>query len=467
MAAAAITTTGTDVRQRQQAMLDQSRAKQEAMVDAKSEAEKVAMPRMAVDSTGTMDPGETRPPRMAMQARSAQAETETQEPERPRTEIQGGDIPTTEDEWKSKAEWEEFTRRQETQTGLRDIAVTRRQAELDEARAKVFDRRQEITSGYSDAALEEAGLATQRAALTATRADEAVRVAGVEAGLVESRAELDAADQRRAAEIATLNIEALEAEVVARKAEAEGIGEQTAAAVEQRQAQIDQVTLEAGHAIQDADLASQRKVAEAAVMAQARGAGGGLTELQRQDVQAERQRQAGRIGAKRDVVQRRLRAGIKEVESRADVALKKAEARVVGAIKAKGVQAARRDGARERQKAIVEEAATRAQEIRTAGKHEKEALTIEAGAHRVAAEKMTLQAAELEASAAGVGLDAQALRDSAEFGRQAADQGLDALINRPPIPDWNAIGRKVEAQQRWNRASGALGFATRVLDAIF
>ena len=111
----------------------------------------------------------------------------------------------------------------------------------------------------------------------------------------------------------------------------------------------------------------------------------------------------------------------------------------------------------------MEQARTRAEEIRTEGKHRERALDLSADEMTLAATRSTLQAATIEADAAGLGLDAQAAEKNAEHLEQQADEGLDALISRPPIPDWNAIGRNAKKAQRWSNASSIVGIAGTVL----
>lgn len=404
-------------------------------------------------------------PRPVAARQQPQAAQET--PPEPKTELEGGAIPTTEDEWQSKAEWEAYTRRQETETGLRRVAELRKEAELADARAKVFERRGEIATGYGKAALTEAANQTRAAAHLADMSGEAVRTADVQAGLVLGDAALASDDQRRASQIAALNVEALEAETVFRAQEAGGIRAATAAQVEQREAQIAEVTHEAELAIQDATLAAQRAEAETQVMSAARGAGGAGVEAQRAEVRTGLQRQVGRIGTKREIAHARLQAGIKEVESRADIAIGRS---VVAMEKAKVGQAQERlriEGHKDRAKQILDKAKVQADEIRTKGGKDAEQLAIQAQDMTVNAQRSALSAASFEADAAGLRLDAKAEEANAEFGRQAATQGLNALINRPPIPDWNAIGRKAETSQRWQRASGLLDFGSKIVGLFF
>ena len=384
-------------------------------------------------------------------------------PTAPRTEIEGGAIPTTQDEWQSRAQWEEFNRRQETRKGLRDISQMRTQAELDRHRAQVFRQREEIAGGMKEAALGEATLHTRSATHAATMADEASRTAGVEAQLTLDTAALNAADQERSAQAAAINVETLEAEIAARRLETGQISELTAAQVAQRQAQLDSVMEETAIAMEEATFAMERAEAEAAVMGAARGAGGQVVAAQEQEARAAGARQLGRIGRKADIAARKAAAGVKEAITKGDIAVQRARLDVTRTVGRAEQQRLAQAGHEERQQLIMEQARTRAEEIRTEGKHRERALDLSADEMTLAATRSTLQAATIEADAAGLGLDAQAAEKNAENLEQQADEGLDALISRPPIPDWNAIGRNAKKAQRWSNASSIVGIAGTVL----
>lgn len=374
----------------------------------------------------------TQAPRMAEMAASERGGGDPPEParpppqvdprpdpsrERPLTEIEGGDIPTTTDEWESRREWEEFQRRQETTRGLREIAQIREQARLDEAKAGVSDRRQEIATGMKDQALAEA--------------DAALAQAGV-----------DAADQERRAQVASYNVEALVEQRAAQRAEIGAISEQAGAAIEERRLQIEQISTEAAIAIEDSTLAAQKAEADAAVMSAARGAGGQVVEQQAAGRRADLQRQVGRIGVKRNLATGRMEQQVKGIQSRARMATRKTEAAIKRTTAAVKTQRRAYEGAVERRQLILDQGA-------------------------LAADKIRLQAATFEADAAGIGLDAEAARVNARFAIQAAQEGLEALADRPPIPDWNAIGKKAEAAQRWARAGGIIGFGAKLLGSLF
>ena len=349
-------------------------------------------------------------------------------PSVPPTEIEGGDIPTTEDEWESRQQWAEYERRQETRKGLRDIAQLREQARLDRARAGVTDRQQDVAEGYSEQALAESRLQREQAG-------HLLDVAAVKAG-----------DQRREAEIASINIESLEAEAVARQVEIGGIGEQTQAAVDERRAQIEEIGLAASIAMEDTNLAAQRAEAEAAVLSAARGAGGQVVEQQAASRTAAKERQLGRIGQKADLATEKVSQQIKGIRSRGKVATEKAKAAVTKARKAQEVQQVRITGAEAR-----------------AGVIERQG-ELDSAAMEIAANQSALKAAALEADAAGLGLDAEAQRVNADFADKAADEGIEALVDRPPIPDWNAIGRNRERMSGWQRASSIVGIVGGVLN---
>lgn len=335
----------------------------------------------------------------------------------PRTELEGGKIPTTTDEWKSKQQWEEYGRRQETVAGLRKIAELREQAELDASKSEVTLRRAGVADDRSTQALAEAQVALQRAGA-------------------------DAADQERLAEIAGLNVDALQAEQASRALERGEITTQSAAAIGERQLKMEGVAAAASEAIQDTELATAREQAEANVMAHARGAGGQAVEAQAASRTVQQERQIGRIGRKARNEVGQLRQQVKGLESRAKVAVARLDA-----------AQARGDTAIETQRLHRTSAEERAEVIEEQG--------------RVASDKLKLAAASFEADAADLRLDAEAQRVSGEFAQQAADEGMEALINRPPIPDWNAIGRKRESQQRWQRAAGIAGVVDRVLSWVF
>ena len=417
------------------------------------------------------------------------------DPPRPKpstaTELEGGAIPTTQDEWQSRQEWTEYQRRRETEAGLRDVAQTRAQADLEDARARVFASEAKVSEGYAQTAMQDAAAATARAGQyermegdLASRAEhyealagETTRSADVRADLLMQTSAADAADQRRAAQIASVNIEALEAEVATRQSELGGLAATTAAQVAQRQAQIEQVAQEATFAMQDASLEALREEAEAQVMSAARGAGGQVVEAQKQQIQLARARQVGRIGDKAALAQQRLVHGIKEVESRADMARARVRGAVSRAEAQMKVQGVRAKGALARADLIQEQATVQAGEIRTAAGFESAGLMLQSGDAKTQAAGLALQGAEMaiqatkaanqadafRAEAAGKALDARAAGINADFARQAADEGLDALIDRPPIPDWNAIGRDMERAQRWQRASSIVDIGSKIL----
>ena len=345
--------------------------------------------------------------------------------EETKTEVKGGPIPKTTDEWKSRAEWEEYNRRQETRTGLRDIAITRRQAELDKERAKVTDREQAIAEGQSELALAEGARAV-------------------------ASAEVSAAEQDRAARMAGLSLEAHQAELAARRRESGLLDQATEAQIAQREGQIKEIAAEAAFAIEDAELAAAREAAEASVMSAARGAAGSAVEQVQKAIRDDAERQKGRIGTKAQIATARAEAGKAEVEARGEIAQARHEAAIERTEAEVGL-------AEERQASHVLQAQLIRGEYTTA-----EGVRI-TSAMEIAAQQSLLSAGSFEAAAAGLGLDARAQRDSAHFGQLAADHGLDALVNRPPIPDWNAIGRKQERANRWSRASGIVSTVTSIL----
>ena len=322
--------------------------------------------------------------------------------EETRTEVMGGPIPKTTDEWKSRAQWEEFNRRQETERGLRDVAALKRQAEADRAQAVILDQQQRIATGYKDLAAAEGAQAVGEAQLVADQ-------------------------HRSAATLAAAAVERLEREV----GEDGLLSRITQAQLDQRTAQIQEVALDAATAIEETNLASAREEAELSVVAAARGAGGSAVEQLTQDLRGAAERKVGRIGTKAEIQQQRLKAGKRELRERAAVEMGRMYERLAGK---------REDAALGKRRADL----------------------IEEGIPNMR-EKARLRAAGFEAQAAGFGLDATAARDSAIFGDQAAAQGLNALVNRPPIPDWNAIGRKQERANRWQRASGIVSTVTNIL----
>ena len=388
---------------------------------------------------------------------------ETPDPDPPNTEIGGGAIPTTTDEWKSKQQWEIFNRRQETKKGLRDIAQMRTQAELDKHRAQVFRDRKTHALGMKASAIAESALEVRGAVHARLMGDEAVRTADVQAQLLLDSEALSAADQERLAQAAAINVESLEAEITSRKAERGHLSIITTAQVAQRQAQIDQIAIEAAFAIEDANLAAERADAEAVVMSAARGAGGQVIEAQRTEIEKDLERQVGRIGSKREQAHRRLRAAITEVRTKCDIAVDRAKLDVKKATGRAAQQRLARAGHLERQALVKAQAKTRAKEIREAGKNEESALDLSADEMVLASQRSALDATKLAADAAGFGIDAAAAAANEVYTKQIATEGLAALINRPPIPDWNAIGKKADRANRWSRASNIVGVVGTVL----
>ena len=317
-------------------------------------------------------------------------------------------IPKTTDEWQSKAEWEEYGRRQETVRGLREIAQMRRQAELDASRATVAKREADIAAGQQQQALAEGEMAVRRA-------------------------------QREAASLET---------------ELGLLSDVTAAQLAQRDAQIEEMGLAAQHAMEDAELTVMREKAEAQVLSAARGAGGSAVEAVQRSLTLEGQRKVGQIGARRDVAQARLQAGKEELTARAEIQEQKIADQIY-AIRGEALDQATR---------VLQE---------TTGKGEERevvpgsGIKVEYAGIQAIGRRAALAAAGYETAAAGLRLDKQALEDNAVFGERAAEEGLDALVNRPPIPDWNAIGRKAERAQRWGRASSIASTVGSVVSWLF
>ena len=322
-----------------------------------------------------------------------------------KTEVEGGAIPTTTDEWKSKAEWEEYGRRQETVRGLREIAQIRRQAELDASRAKVAERESEIADAQKESMLAEG--------------EQAIRQAQREAASLEVEAGL--------------------------------LSEVTQAQLDQRDAQIEEIGTAAAHAIEDAQLTADRERAEAAVMSAARGAGGSAVEQVQRDITAGAEREKGRIGTRRDIAQARLEAGKTEVTKRAEIQ----EERI-----AKQIYAIRGEALGEAERVLQTKDAE-------GNVVEGSGIEVEYAGIQAIGRRAALAAAGYEAAAAGLRLDRDALESNAVFGERAADEGLDALVNRPPIPDWNAIGRKAERARRWGNASSIVSTVGSIASWLF
>ena len=576
-------------------------------------------------------------------------------------DVTGERIPMQSDEWQARHQAEIFRRREETKAGLRDIETLRDQAGLDRERADLSERQSELLGGLAEQALEEAGLATDRAALetdraghardragiatdraghlrdragiatdrgtqardraghareradlerdrgtlatdraaherdratlstdraahtrdrsahttdranllrdkqqdltaleehTTTRAGEAARTAGVEADLVLADSVLAAADQERIAQIAAINVETLVAERAHALKDVGRIKEQTAAAVDERQAQIEMIGVAAAEAMQDTRLAAAQADAEAAVMSAARGAGGQVLQQQAASRQGATQRQLGRIGTKERLQKGQVESQIKGIRARGNMAKRRAVLAHFKAHKAIRREWKRGEAAEERKAHIEKVGQTRHDEIERAGALESEGLEIratmigreaeaagisakgldieaeglelaaqgldvgaaghelaakgmeadaqghevaarglevaargmevEAEGHDVDAEglevaargadvdaagleldaqafelaaegievsagRLNLQAASYELQASGSLLDAKAMRTNADMAERTADEGLQSLADRPPIPDWNAYGRKADRTERVSR----------------
>ena len=364
-------------------------------------------------------------------------------------DVTGERILTTENEWESRAAWDVYKRRQETQRGLRDIKQLREQAKLDLARSKIADRQKGIATSHKDAALAEATLLTDRGHFERESAD-------TRADILRDTAALDAREQQRIADAAAANIEAFNAEIAAREEEQTQIPIQTRASELEREAQRQQIVFDAQAASDDTKFATDKANAEALVISAAQGAGGQVIEAQRKQRRVEERRQVGRITARRDFATTKIDQQIVGIKSRGKVAKSKADAAVKKAEVSKQIQEYRKLGAAERKKLITDHAADREQIVRDQGRLQERTL-------EHASTEATLQAATYEQEAAGLGLDAEALRINRAFAIGAADDGLQALADRPPIPDWNAIGKKAEAAQRWRNAGSILGVAGGVL----
>ena len=371
-------------------------------------------------------------------------------------ELEGGPIPTTENEWESRRLWEEYSRRQETAKVVRELAQMDAQRREATARAAVSDERRSIALGMKGTSRAQAAHALSVSTHLSTMSREATRAAGVEATLLEGEEAQRALEYRRTAEIAQINMDGATADIAALRAEAGQLRVVTAAELAERDHRITELQEQARFDIEDANLDAERANAEAMVLSAARGAGGSLVEQQQAGIEAERERTTTRIARKRDVSHAQLTAQKRGITARGTIAQAKVRA---ATIKAGGrYQAEWKDKktATERETLTRTQATTRAAELRTKGRLESARIALQASEMTIASDRATLASRTYEADSYDMLYDAQAERANAKFLKQTVADGKAALLARPPIPDWDAIGKKADRNARWSRWSGII-----------
>ena len=382
-------------------------------------------------------------------------------------ELEGGPIPTTENEWESRRLWEEFGRRQESAKAIRELAQMDAQRREATARASVYDERRRI-------ALVEAGTARDQAAHElsvsthlSTMSREAVRTAGVQADLLLGEEGQRALEFRRAAETAQINMDSATADLAALRVEQGQLRAVTASELRVRDLKIAETIAEAGFEIEDATLEAERANAEAVVSSAARGAGGSLVEQQQAGIAAETERRVGRVARKRTLATGQLQAQKAGVSARGAIAQAKVRTAIVKAGHTYQKEWKDRATARERETLTRSQATVRAGELRAAGRHEGAKIALQAAEATIRSDRAMAAARTYTADSYGFKYDADAERANAKFLKQTYDDGYAALLARPPIPDWEAIGKKAEAQRRWGTMSSIMRIGIGIAGLFF
>ena len=402
------------------------------------------------------------PVAVPMNSRSAPAAPSGTQPALPTdredaTEREGGAIPTTSDVWRSQQDAAEFERRIETlQTEeqirqLRDTAaqhaaraeIARREGGQLVSQAGIAERRGELRTREAGVLEERVGAATERVALLEDQAAhiemESVERASIERDLTSGRAdvlrqtgEIRAADERRQAELAGLS-------------------------KEQRNAQLTAFVADASAQQAELRIEHLEEAAQMRVIGAAKGTGGAYTERLVQSAAGRMERKVGRIGAQVEARRRLRDIGVQAD----DIRMEGAAARAAHIETVSEMEAFLTEHTGQRRATLTElqgtlDARAKRVQAREAGT-EEERIRLEADEARLAAEVDGLQADNLRIQAAQTFLRSDAERKSADYAATAARISDWALDNRPPIPDYIAIGKKQDRAQTIRNVGTAVG----------
>ena len=429
------------------------------------------------------------------------------------TERQGGAIPTTSDVWRSQQAAAEFERRIETlQTEeqirqLRDVSaqhaaqaeVTRRQGAALTAQAGVVEQRAGLRERGAGILEERAGQVGQRAGLFERQAEQLEREARgdeARAGHLEEQATLlgDQAAQAEATSTEQADIlreqSSTRADVLRRTGDVQAADERRRAEIlslskEQRNTQLQAFVADAQAQAVELRIAHLEEAAQMRVIGAAKGTGGAYTERLVQSAAGKMERKVGRIGTQVEA-RRRLRdigvqtddiqmegaaaraAHIETVSEMQAFITERTGDRKAKLIEIQGLMEGRRVRLDAKGRTVQAEGARtdaagrrlRADEARLRGEEvasEADRLRLEADEQRLAAEVDGLQADNLRIQAAQTFLRADAEAKSADYANTAARISDWALDNRPPIPDYIAIGKKQDRAQTMRSLGSAVG----------